>query len=78
MESGILVYICICSACYIQTKSSFSGVELTLETPELRRIHMQTTDDNEMLHISSFLCYFQESVKYCTLNFQVLLERKLH
>lgn len=36
------------------------------------------TDDNEMLQIRSFLCYFQESVKYCTLNFQVLLENKLH
>lgn len=37
---GILIDIC--SACYIQTKHSFSGVEITLETPQLRRVHMQT------------------------------------
>lgn len=35
------------------------------------------TDDNEMLQIRSFLCYSPESIKCCTLNFQVLLENKL-
>lgn len=41
-ESEILLDIYVCSAWYIQTKCSFSGVEITLETPEPRRIHMQT------------------------------------
>lgn len=75
-ESGILLDIYICSACYIQTKCSFSGVELILETPEPRRIHMQTVLMTRCCRLDPFFV-ISKSPLNIALKFQVLLENKL-